>query len=348
MSTSHFADFRSALFVTSSLQVLNLVLRFVLSLFLARALGVEGRGELALALTLPIFFHVVLYLGLGEANTYLIGKGRFDAKLIVGSLNSLALLLIILSAVAYFALAGQLISLLKANISQTTYYWAYPIIPLTLVWSHWAANLMGLGLVKKVGLGRVLNTATYLGASVVLVVFLSRHVRGALEGYILGQAVELVFIWRLLKRSVPLGLCWRRDVMKEQLSFGAKNSLGAALNYVNLRADVFFVNWFAGTEGLGIYTVAVGFAELILNIPQILSRVVLSFASEAKDKQGWLLAAHGARLGLLVMGCLVIPMAIFMEPLIHVLYSARFGAAMLPCLVLLPGVVALGFAIILA
>jgi len=99
---------------------------------------------------------------------------------------------------------------------------------------------------------------------------------------------------------------------------------------------------------LGIYTVAVGFAELILNIPQILSRVVLSFASEAKDKQGWLLAAHGARLGLLVMGCLVIPMAIFMEPLIHVLYSARFGAAMLPCLVLLPGVVALGFAIILA
>jgi O-antigen/teichoic acid export membrane protein len=132
------------------------------------------------------------------------------------------------------------------------------------------------------------------------------------------------------------------------LRTGVKGQAGNILQFFNYRLDTFVLNYYQGAGAVGIYGVAVSVAEILWQFPNAVGFVIFpkAAASRARDLNGFtprvfkttlLVTAAGATL--LVLGG---------QTFIRHLYSSAFDPAYVPLLALLPGVVLLGGAKVLA
>lgn len=114
-------------------------------------------------------------------------------------------------------------------------------------------------------------------------------------------------------------------------------ALGNFLQFLNYRLDIFIVNNYHGLYTVGVYTLAVGLAQLIWLVPSNLATLILNKA--AADKVGqWLpeQVAFLSRLSFWFSAALGLGMAVAGPVLIGPLYGERFQASIGPLLLLFP------------
>jgi len=112
--------------------------------------------------------------------------------------------------------------------------------------------------------------------------------------------------------------------------------------------DMFFVNYFLGPAGVGIYSVSVGIAELLWYFPNAVGFIIFPKAASTRAEVMNLFIPRVFRivLGLTVLGA--VGLVFLGRQLIHLVFSSSFSSAYLPLVALLPGVVLLGGAKILS
>jgi O-antigen/teichoic acid export membrane protein len=111
---------------------------------------------------------------------------------------------------------------------------------------------------------------------------------------------------------------------------------------------MFIVNYFIGPAGVGIYTVSVRLAELLWYLPNAVGFVIFPKAAATKPEVMNTFTPRVFRitLGLTALGAL--GLVVLGKPLILLIFSSAFLSAYIPMLALLPGVVFLGGAKVLA
>ncbi len=335
-------DFHSNVVVTGITEVLNIVIRIMLNIFLARQLGAQGRGEYVLALLIPGMFLTFIYLGVGEATTALLGKEKYPKEKIIGNLNFYILIMSLFSFLLYYGFGQLLLKAVKNNISVQLYKISYCIIPITLMWGGYASVLLGLSSVKVVGWGRVLNNSLFLIMVFTYVYFFKITPKIAVLFFLITSIAEVMYLIYCITKKSVFKICFDLNIIKEQIKFGTRFFLGGLFSQANRRLDTFLVNFFVGTYGLGIYGVAVNLTEMILNVSNIFGRVIFSSSAVSKDKENIKLTTSGIRQNLFFMIMISIVLGIFLKHIILFLYSKEFISAIKPALVLLPGIVALG------
>jgi O-antigen/teichoic acid export membrane protein len=137
-------------------------------------------------------------------------------------------------------------------------------------------------------------------------------------------------------------------VVRKTLGFGLRGYVGNLLQHFNYRIDLFFVSAFLGANGVGIYSVAVGLAEVLWHLPGAVAFVIFprTAGSSIEKSRRDLGPALWLTLGATAMGAALI--ALVGRPAIRLLFSEAFLDAYVPLLLLLPGVVLLGGAKVLA
>jgi O-antigen/teichoic acid export membrane protein len=340
--------FRNNIMVTGVTQILIVFCQFLISIILARGLSVQGRGVFSLALLVPGLFLTFVSFGLGESTAYLLGKDRYPRDKIIGCLNLYLLLLVGISALIYYSLAQLILDILNHNIGKQLFYISFLIMPISLCWGGYASVLLAFGKVKQVGVGRLVNNLLFLFLCLILFNIFKPIPQIAIIILILAGMMEIFFVLHFIKKYTKIGFCFNKKIMKDQIRFGLKYFLGGVFANISRRMDAVFVNFFIGTYGLGIYAIAVGLNEFLLNIPNVFCRVAFSSAVVSSDNKSFSIATKSIRQSMFLLVISAIPLGLFLKYIINVFYTTKFAEALIPGLVLLPGIIVFGLSMIIS
>lgn len=329
---------------TLAARILMTVNSVVAGIIVARWLGAEGLGKLAV-INVAVATTVQLgSAGLPSANTYLIAqdKRRFSPAVVnslifailIGSLLALALTVLARSKPAWFGFVEpRLVGIAALS------------IPFLLVSLNGLNVFLAVGRVARFNLldlgGQTFVLINAIVALVVLraglgmVVSLNTTVNVALG--ILIAVLVVAYGAKMKERSA-----WRPgwQLLGTMLRFGAKFQISILAGLLIFRADLLVVNYFRGEAEAGVYSVASQIALMLTVLPGVIATLLFPRVAAEPDETGkftCMVTRHTAFIMFLI--CLAAVPGSFILPQ---LYGAEFSDAGLQLLILLPGVYLIG------
>jgi O-antigen/teichoic acid export membrane protein len=264
-------------FVRSALQtygtnVAAAILSLANVLIIARALGAEGRGQVAFLTAIAWLMASFSTLGVYEANSNFAAS---DPKSRRALATNSVLLSALLGAVTFGALAG-LIALFPevAGESDPTLRWItfafLPVIILQICLRSLVLADYGFGVANAAYVLAPVMNVTLNGLFAALGIL---SVEAAVGVWLAGQTLEaLILAVYVARRLAGFG---RPDLglARRALGFGAKAHIGRVMQLGNYRLDQWLLGAIAGPRELGLYSVAVAWAEALWFLPTTLAAV---------------------------------------------------------------------------
>jgi O-antigen/teichoic acid export membrane protein len=335
-------DFTRRTLETFASLVASTVAAGVLAVVVARALGPDGLGVLSVLFLFPVVGTLIVGGALGLANVYL-GAGRPAAR---GALLTNSLLAAGLGGAVLAAATFAVLDLTGARFGATRHELAVAlaVVPVTTGAKLVAALVLATERSRAYGVasasGQVLLVPSTLGAFALL----DTSILAVVYAFVASEALALLASLALLgvRPALP-----SRLLFEESLRYGLRGVAGNLLQFLNYRLDFFLVSTLRGSSAVGIYSAAVSLAELLWKIPIAASTVLFPrVAAEASGGEEF--TARVSRMALAATAAAGALLAVTGYPLVLLFFGRDFGGAYLPLLLLLPGVVALASANVLA
>jgi O-antigen/teichoic acid export membrane protein len=320
------------------------------SILVARLLGTEGQGTYASAVIFPTVFAFIGLLGVDSAHTFLLSKKRYS----LGQINGQSLLLTIaLSAVivpSYLVFVrlyraaddpdlGRILTLASA------------LIPVLLAKYFSVALLLGLHRIKRFNLANMTQAAMLL-AFMCLNLFVFRGgARGALIAYLASEVTVSLVALAVARRaagSTPLIERPPRGLLKWSAGYGLRGHIGNILVQFTYRLDMFLVLAMVGLQAQGLYSISVILAEKLSHIPQSVQVVLFPKLSSLDTEEANELTPRVTRNALFLTAVAGVVLYLLSRPLLLLFYGTQYLAALQAFQILIPGVVMLSIATILA
>ena len=314
------------------------------SIVVARWLGPEGLGTLAVLNVTVALALQIGSAGLPSANTYFIARDRETlgpvwANSIVFAFAGGSLL-----AAAVF-LVTEIRPALFGGVSRSLLIIATLSIPFQLLTLLGLNVLLAMGRIGQLNLLDSLSPALALVNAVVVLVIVRANLT-MLVSFNTGAAIVLSLgtLWvtgRMLARQkehrkfVP-------DValLKKMLVYGLKFYISIMAGVLIFRADLLIVNHFRGAGEAGVYAVASQVSFLLMMLPGVIAMLLFPRVAFDQDPSGEFavqVTRHASFV--MLMMCLAAAMGAFALPLI---YGASFVDSTVQLLILLPGVYLVG------
>jgi O-antigen/teichoic acid export membrane protein len=325
---------------TFSTEVFAVAGNFLIGVILARVLTPSERGILVLVMTLPWIVNSFASLGLPQANIYLLGRKRRDAKTVLG--NSL-----LVSAGASLVLVAAL-QVMKELVLRTVlkglpseYWWQLMLlIPASLVDTMVLSVLRARQRFDLFNLRRLVMPILLLGGLGIGFVTGGR-LGTAVAVYTATTALMAVLSLALAGREVPLTLAFDRRLTSESLRFGLKSYMQNLVGRLNYRLDVYVLAFFLSPEQVAFYGVATSVVEVAFYLPNSVGMVLFPRLSSAPTDEAHQITARVCRNTLALTGIIIVGLLVGSGFLVPLLYGAAYKAAIPPLLVLLPGVLSM-------
>lgn len=321
-------------------QVGSFVTAAVVGILAARYLGPTGKGQVALAGGAGTTFGALLCFGFDKAAPYFLARKELSDETVFGSW--------LLSV-----LVGTLI----------TYGIIYPLFILYLMDNVFAGISKSLLLVGGLGcplyfFRLLINTILdghedfvrhtyhdilmYIAMIIAAVLGLMVLHMGPLNYVVLQTglgACTLIWGFFLLSKVNGLKLSFSLSTYSKMFYYGIKTAITQVFNLIDLRLDMFIVNYFTTNAWVGIYTVAGGLANLFWILPNSISMSLLprnanSSRQEADERTAVL--CRNAVWFTIISGALFLVVS---RPIITFVYTEAFAGAVLAFALLMPGVV---------
>lgn len=326
-------------------QVFVLGTSFVASVLIARSLGPVGKGQLSVLQQVPGTLLVLLNLGLTGANTYFVGTKRTDTETATG--NSLLFAAVVGTAsfpIVWLMTLGPLgvvegLNPLPVAIAAAT-------LPFGLAATFVAGISVGQGKLRQMAIAQM------LGATVSMTVIVAAYIAGVLAlttamiAALLALLIGLVFNLR----SIMYGAGRLRlslQALRASSKYSAKSYLSNLAGYLNYRQDILLVGYLAGAGAVGVYSIAVTFAELMWYVPNSVASAIMAKSMREGEQEGAALTARTARMTLVIMLAMSALAVLLIRPVISFFYTDAFLPAWTAFLILLPGVWLIGIAKVL-
>jgi O-antigen/teichoic acid export membrane protein len=311
---------------------------FAGGLVIARGLGPSGRGAFTFITNSTMLLVLLGGGGISSALTHMKAiEDRKPRELYAAS--GVVGLGIGLLAAGLLALGYLLISSLFRGIGGGEVVWVLALIVPLLTMSNWTAVGYLEDRVREFSLAAAVGTFTFLVAVFVL------DVAGALS------SASVVSVWAMTS-LVPVILVARGRLVRPTrqavglavrlVKFGSRVNVATVALVLTWRIDVIFVKAQRGLAELGLYAVAVGIGEIVVQLA-ISVRIALTPRQGSSVDRGALvdticfasraMTAIGA---LAAIGCIAVG-----RPVISLLYGDDFAPAANALYWLVPGVVAL-------
>jgi O-antigen/teichoic acid export membrane protein len=322
-------------------------LNIIAGIIIARYLGAEGKGILALVILIATILKLIGGVGIEYANVYFISKNRskvdqiFTNSIFVWIIASAVLALII------FLLKELVLNTILPGFDRNVFNLTMAVYPFFLWWGFALAIFQGMENFREFNLLKLLVPIIKFGAVVLFVVILQTGIIGGTVSIILSYAIPAVFSIILLSKYTKPKLPLDKALLCNGLSYGLKGQVGLFFQFFNYRLDMFLVNIFMNIQAVGYYSISVAIAELLWYIPNSITLTLFPRTSAKNEKSATLFTCKVCRKSVALMIITSLAVGILGKILIPILYGDAFAAAVNPLLILLPGVVAYGLVKIL-
>lgn len=296
----------------------------------ARLLGVADRGHLALFWVVVLILSQLTTFGLPSASTYFIAEGRTSATAMVASLRRVAW---IQAAVALLAHAAVLSVILRDADSYIQEAGALTLFvcPALVAHQYGLALLQGAQTLVAFNVLRTLPSAGYSAGVVVAYVSGSATLVGVTAIWVVATVLcglLTLMVSRVLGRRDATASSGAAPSHKETFRFGRRAMLGTFSGFEQLQLDQAVVALVLSNRDLGLYVVALAFANLPRLIAASLGIVAFpavaraqASGAEIKVMRGYLLLTLG------LCGTAVALLAVAAPWLTRVFFGAEFSEA---------------------
>lgn len=154
-----------------------------------------------------------------------------------------------------------------------------------------------------------------------------------------GETIILSFVGVIYMLRSGRGLGFDPSLLWNALKYGIVLYAGAMANSILFKIDLLFINYFKGNEAVGVYSVAVRWAEMLFLLDSAISSATLYKISTGDEKEAKAIVAKTMRLQLTISGAVGTVMVFAAYPLIRTLYGEAYIGAVLPLIILLPGII---------
>jgi O-antigen/teichoic acid export membrane protein len=329
--------FAGAALTTFATRLAVAVLSFGSILVIARALGPEGRGDVALLTAIATLSSQLAVLGVDEANVNL-------AAAVPERRPTLATNSVVLSAVFGALAIGILLPLfavfpgLGGETEAGLRLVALAAIPGLILQTYLTFLIRG-----QFGFG-ITNVSWLASPAITFVANVAFWLAGALSVtsafsiWVLAHiATVLLLVWYVARRGSGFGRP-QLALARRSLGFGLRSHVGRMMMSGNYRADQWFVGAIAGSRELGLYNIAVAGAEVLFYVPTVLVLVQRPFLVRADRAEARRLTAKGFRTGIVLTAPLVLVGVVFAPFLTVTIFGADFEGAVDDLRILLIGV----------
>jgi O-antigen/teichoic acid export membrane protein len=324
----------------------GLLMGFVSSVVLARLLGPADRGLFALMLSVSTIALAVTAIGQPLAVTYFASRKDASPTAIFGNSFVHAVVLAVVAIPLTLLLYKPIADAVGHGHGGTTWVLAAALIP--IVFLDWTTSNQLLGMLRF-GLYNVLKTAAivlYTLAVVILLGVFGLGVTGGLIATALGSIVSVAV-------ALPPILGRRRPtvdfaLLKRMFHYGSRVQVGVIFQMVNYRLDVVIMQFFRPLSQVGYYVIAQTIAELVITLATAFQSSVMPLISHYEgDERQASVSTNSVRHHGILAGLAVLANVVFGSAVILFAYGHEFHPAVIPMLVLLPGVWFLGMGLVI-
>jgi O-antigen/teichoic acid export membrane protein len=271
--------------------LLSVVIGMVSSIAIARGFGPAAKGSADLIVATGTLLAMVFGLSLQSGIVYVVARGR---AIISGLLMRLALVALFQTVLATVTLAGLLqTTLAPALVPPGSERWGVVAVTLLmlgiLLAGHYRSVLIGLEEIPRVNLinlhGQILTFSVIF--ALICAAWLQDQQLSA-ETLVWVQvggtiAVAFLFLWTL--RPYLTGSLRQASGLSEVITYSLPSYLANMVQFLNYRLDIFFVGYFVGVNGVGLYSLAVGIAQLLWLVSGAISQVLFpNIAASSEDR----------------------------------------------------------------
>ena len=321
-------------------QGITVVAAFVGSIVLARALGPTGKGTVDLFLLLLTIVVEVALLGISSGFLYQLAniKRPFhhihgDAIAAAAAVGLLGVLLA-LAAPSFFAeLVGDLPVAYAAVALAAAGFFAYA--------ASWT-NLM-LGLDRAGLMHRIQAAVAVASASAALLLWwLGRLTVDTAIVTVVAIGVSAALVRLGIARRFHVGIrpAPTAESFRASFVYGIRTFPGTLANWLHFRVDQIVIAHVLGVAGVGVYSVSVRWAELLWIVGIGLLHAGVYRVASSSTVDSYELSKRIFWATVVLAGAAGGVLAILAPALLEALYGSEFAGAVVPLLLLIPGVVA--------
>lgn len=245
----------------------SLTMWFLTFVVIARALGPDGRGVVAVLQTTAVVLVAVLGLGVPWALYYFAGRAREPQPALLGISVVHAAGLAVVGAALAVALGGAYARAQDLPEDVALYLLTAALVPLTFL------EIAHVDMLRAQRRQRLANTivvagrAVGLAVAVVLLVGLDRGVNAAVVALLAASAAQVLAALPTLARN---GIALSRELARRVRRYGVRVQGATVSRLLARRFDVLVLSLFVSPAVVGHYAVAQSLAELTLLVPQAL------------------------------------------------------------------------------
>lgn len=323
----------------------------VSGVLVARVLGPEDRGYMALVFLVPSLLALVGSLGIPLASTYFVARSpesdrAIATKLLVPACLQAALAVLLTLGAFLTVLSGQPARVISAGLVATAF------VPALLAQTYGLALLQGQRRFRAFNVLRVTPPALYsLGVLGAFLTGFHSLVQLTVVAIVTNVAAAGLIIAVLLRGLAPRGGVAPGEVpsLSQLTRFGLKGFIGSVSPVENFRIDQAAVALFLNPVSLGFYVVA----QAIINLPRFLAQSVgmIAYPSVAARRDPRAarrsLWRHVALAAALTLGTVAI-LEVAVPRLVSLFFGAAFSEAVPIARILLIGALFAGVRRVLA
>jgi O-antigen/teichoic acid export membrane protein len=314
------------------------------SVIVARWLGPEGLGSLAVLNTTIVLALSIGSLGLTSANTYFIARDRDTLGPVWANAIVFSFFGGTLVAVAVVSLA-KIDPALFGGVSADLILIAALSIPFQFLLSFGLNVLLAMDRIRQLNFLDAMAPALALFNSILVLVVLSSNLK-VLVSFNTAATVALSagMFWtiaRLISRQKErAAFLPDARLFKNAFGYGLKFSIPLMAAILIFRVDLLIVNHYRGAAEAGVYAVASQVANLLTMLPGVIAMLLFPRIASYQDQRGEFAIKVTRHVSFVMLTmCAAAAAGSFLLPLV---YGARFADSTVQLLILLPGVCLIG------
>ncbi len=310
---------------------------FINSIIITRALGVEGRGQYSLAMTIITISALVLGDGLCRNNTFLTSK---DKKLVSPLFGNLLLyfffLAILMAAAGVWGL--PIFHIAVPGLSNKLIWLSVAVVPFYITIRSMNSIFLGLQDYNRYNFFLALPFIFYLLINICIYFFATVTPELVLTGYNASMILVFVLILYLFiakyKASKP-----DTALLKKSLNYSTKAAVSHISLFLLFRVDIILINLLIGVKGAGLYSISVMIAELMQKLANTSGNVIFPKLTGENTKQKQQLTMRVFAFVMIVSVVVAVFILLWGNEFIVLLFKKDFSDSALPLYWLLPGAV---------
>ncbi len=311
------------------------------TIIVARLLGAQGKGVLAIAAETSSLSVGVASFGLIGAMGFFAGKHRYDRSDLFWTAVTWSLGLGWGIGIVVWYFRDALLGSVLKGLGPRELAWMLFSLPASYFITLITQAYIGHGRVARLSALQALGVTVNVVALATVILIFKGGAAGAVIAISSSVMVTACCYAVVYGRVTASRLSRIRQITRDGLAYGFKSYPGQIVNMFTLRADLFLLNFFMGPAVVGVYSVATNLAEKIWLLTGPVNGAVFSSIAGAERTDSARLAATTGRTVSTFATIVGIALAIVSIPLIPIIYGPQFTDSIKYLALLLPGTIAL-------